>query len=84
MPIYEYQCECGSEAGVRLSYEDFDQPQTCGCGRTMRRKMSVFSFVMRQTGTGMAMNTLNAKSVDGGLPNKWWKTGAEKAAATGL
>ncbi len=84
MPIYEYQCECGSETEVRLSYEDVDQPQTCGCGRTMRRKMSVSSFVMRQTGTGMAMNTLNAKPVDSGLPNKWWKPGAEKAAARGL
>ena len=82
MPIYEYHCGCGNEAEVRLSFGEAGQPQTCECGRTMRRKMSVSSFVMRQTGKGMALNTLNDKR--NGMPNKWWRAEAEQGAAAGL
>ena len=82
MPIYEYHCECGNEAEVRLSFEGADQSQTCGCGKIMRRKMSVSSFVMKQTGRGMALNTLNDRH--NGMPNRHWKAKAEKFAAAGL
>ncbi len=84
MPIYEYQCECGNETEVRLSFEESDQPQTCECGEAMQRKMSPSSFVMKQTGNGMALDTLNAKPQDGGMPNKHWKTAAERYAVAGL
>ena len=82
MPLYEYRCECGNEAEVRLSFGEADQSQACGCGETMRRKMSVSSFVMRQTGSQMALDTLNGRR--NGMPNKWWKAGAEEATAAGL
>ena len=82
MPLYEYRCECGNEVEVRLSYEEADQPQTCECGKAMQRKMSVSSFVMKQTGRGMALNTLNSK--EHGMPNRHWKAKAEKFAAAGL
>ena len=84
MPIYEYKCECGMGGEFILPLPESDRPQTCGCGKTMRRKMSVSSFVMGQTGSGMALSTLNAKPGNGGLPNKWWKANAERAAAGGL
>ncbi len=80
MPIYEYRCKCGNEREVRLPLEEYDQPQTCECGEAMRHKISVSSFVMKQTGRGMALDTLNGNV----LPNKWWKDSAEKAAAAGL
>ena len=82
MPLYEYRCECGNEAEVRLSFGEADQSQACGCGETMRRKMSVSSFVMRQTGSQMAVDTLNDKR--NGMPTKHWKANAEKFAAAGL
>ncbi|KKL50757.1 hypothetical protein LCGC14_2302320, partial [marine sediment metagenome] len=56
MPIYEYRCECGNEVEVRLSCEEADQSQACGCGEVMQRKMSVSSFVMKQTGNGMVLD----------------------------
>lgn len=82
MPIYEYQCRCGNGESKILPISQFDQPQVCECGKTMQRLMSVSSFVMKQTGKGMALDTLNDKHT--GLPNKRWKLGAEKAAAAGL
>ena len=84
MPIYEYQCECGEKEDKLLPMQESSQPQVCTCGKVMRRMMSVSSFVMKQTGHGMALDTLNAKPHGGGLPNKRWKAGAEKAAASGL
>jgi len=60
MPIYEYQCECGKKGERRLSYEEGSKPQTCKCGKTMNRQMSVSSFKMKLTGAGMALDSLNA------------------------
>ncbi len=84
MPIYEYECECGEKEDKLLPMQEGSQPQVCTCGKVMWRIMSVPSFVMKQTGKGMALDTLNAKSHGGGLPNKHWKAGAEQAAAAGL
>jgi len=66
MPLYEYQCECGNEEDVLLSFQD-TKPQVCECGKVMQRKISLPSFVMKQTGNQMALDTLNAK--DGGFPS---------------
>ena len=82
MPLYEYKCECENEKEIRLSFRDADLPQICGCGKVMQRKISLGSFVMKQTGRGMALDTLNDKH--NGMPNKWWKSSAEKSAALGL
>ena len=68
MPLYEYQCECGNEKDILLSFSETDQPQICKCGRVMQRKISLPSFVMTQTGGQMALDSLNAK--DGGFPSK--------------
>lgn len=82
MPIYEYECECGEKEDKLLPMQESSQPQVCTCGKVMRHIMSVSSFVMKQTGKGMALGTLNSK--EQGMPNRHWKPRAEQAAATGL
>ena len=82
MPIHEYKCECESEKEIRRSFRDADLPQICECGKVMQHKISLVSFVMKPTGRGMALDTLNNKK--DGLPNKRWKAGAEQAAASGV
>ena len=79
MPIYEYQCECGKDKEVRLSFGDADQPQICGCGKTMRKKVSLSSFSFKPTGESMALDSLN-NGVTGGKRKAW----AEEYAATGF
>ena len=81
MPLYEYQCNCGNGEDRFLPYSQFSEPQTCGCGEVMEHKMSRSSFVMKQTGSGMALDTLNSKQ---GMPNRHWKADAEKLAAAGI
>ena len=82
MPIYEYHCECGNGESKVLPISLFDQPQICECGKVMRRKMSSCSFVMKQTGNQMALDTLNDKH--NGMPDKHWKVDAERFASAGL
>lgn len=67
MPLYEYQCECGNENDILLSFQD-TQPQVCECGKAMQRKISLPSIVMKQTGNQMALDSLNSRS--GGYPSK--------------
>ncbi len=81
MPLYEYLCECGKEREAILSFQD-TRPQACDCGEVMQRKVSLSSFVFKQCGTQMALDTLNSK--EHGMPNRHWKAAAEKAAAGGL
>lgn len=80
MPLYEYHCECGNEREVLLSFQD-TRPQICECSEVMQRKMSTYSFVMKQNGNQMALNTLNSKENGIGGRHKDW---AEKLAAQGL
>ncbi len=82
MPIYEYQCECGEKEDKLLPMQEGSQPQVCTCGKVMLHIMSVSSYAMKQTGKGMALDTLNDKH--GGMPNKHWKADAEQYAAQGL
>ena len=82
MPLYEYQCECGNEAEVRLPFEESNQFQACECGKIMQRKMSLSSFTFKQYGNQMALDTLNDKQ--NGMPNRHWKAKAEQFAAAGL
>lgn len=81
MPIYEYKCGCENEREVLLSFQD-TRPQICKCGKVMQRKMSTCSFVMKQTGNQMALDTLNDKG--NGMPNRHWKADAERFASAGL
>ncbi len=80
MPIYEYKCKCGNEGEFILPLNP--KPQICECGEVMQRKMSASSFVMKPTGRGMALDTLNDKH--NGMPNRHWKADAEQLAAAGL
>jgi len=64
MPIYEYKCECGNEKDVLLSFQN-SKPQVCECGRIMQRMISIPSFVMKQTGNQMALDTLNSNAIGG-------------------
>ena len=82
MPLYEYHCECNNEKEVKLSFQDADLPQVCECGKVMRKKMSISSFVMKPTGRGMALDSLNSKS--GGFPNGRRKAEMQQAVANGL
>ncbi len=82
MPTYEYECECGEKEDKLLPMQDSSQPQVCTCGKVMRRMMSASSFVMKQTGKGMALDTLNSR--EHGMPDKHWKPKAEQCAAAGL
>jgi len=66
MPLYEYKCECGNGEDVLLSFQD-TQPQICKCGGVMQRKISLSSFVLKQTSGQMALDSLNSKS--GGFPD---------------
>jgi len=74
MPLYEYQCGCGKGEDILLSFQEADQSQVCKSGKVMQRKISLSSIVMKQTGSQMALNTLNARG--GGFPdankNKDW------------
>lgn len=79
MPIYEFACECGNGKELLLSFHDAHHMPACECGKTMQRKMSLSSFVMKPTGRGMALDTLNSNVVGG--KHKAW---AENHAAQGL
>lgn len=78
MPIYEYKCACENEREVLLSLHD-TQPQICECGKVMKRQMSATSFVMKQTGSQMALDTLNS-GITGGRRKAW----AEQNGYTGI
>lgn len=83
MPIYEYHCVCGNEKEVRLSFEEMNLPQVCdACGKSLKRKMSAPHFVMKLTGKGMALDSLNSKW--GGFPEGASKAKAQQWAAKGL
>lgn len=82
MPIYEYQCDCGMEKELLLSFKD-SSIQVCDCGKHLQRKLSVPArAIIRNTGKGMALDTLNNKR--NGMPDRHWKPMAEKFAAAGL
>lgn len=83
MPLYEFKCGCGNEEEILLSIQDADQPQVCECGKVMRRKVSLSSFVMKPTGNQMALDSLNSRG--GGFPdvNKH-KSWAQQKAFEGI
>ena len=66
MPLCEYQCGCGNEKDVLLSFQEADQPQICKCGRVMHRKVSLSSFIFKPYARNMALDSLNSKV--GGVP----------------
>lgn len=37
MPVYDYLCTCGSRFERFVKYEQRDESQVCGCGRTGKR-----------------------------------------------
>jgi len=65
MPLYEYQCECGEEKEILLSFQHPEQ--VCECGKIMQRKVSHSSFTMKPYARDMARDSLNSKS--GGFPD---------------
>ena len=64
MPIYEYRCECGNEQEEVRSVADRNLPLPCEvCRRQMQRKWSIpCPAVMKPTGRGMALDSLNDRS----------------------
>ncbi|KKL45323.1 hypothetical protein LCGC14_2356850 [marine sediment metagenome] len=81
MPIYEYQCECGVEKELLLSFKE-SSAQVCACGKHLQRKLSAPNFVTKQTAKGMALDTLNSKQ--NGMPDRHWKSYAEQKAFEGV
>lgn len=65
MPLYEYQCECGSEGEFILPLNT--RPPTCKCGRVMQIKVSLSSFTLKPYARHMALDSLNARG--GGFPD---------------
>jgi putative FmdB family regulatory protein len=85
MPIYEYRCKCGREKEITLSFNEYDKTQVCECGEVMARKISLPQpAIIVPTGKQMALDTLNAKPHEGGMPHRHWTERAEQAAAAGL
>ena len=80
MPIYEYRCVCGNEQEEMRPVTDRDKSPVCAvCGREMQRKWSVPSpCVMKPTGRGMALDSLNSKDT------AHMKPSAKLKAAQGL
>ncbi len=64
MPLYEYQCGCGEEKDILLSFQHLEQ--VCKCGKVMQRKVSLSSFTMKPYAGQMALDSLNSKG--GGFP----------------
>ena len=83
MPIYEYRCACGNEQEEYRSLEQRNKSPVCAvCGRGMERKWSIpCPPVMKQTGKGMALESLNSGH---GFPKGPEGRGAAAAAARGL
>ena len=83
MPIYEYQCECGNEQDLRRSVDERNSPVACKvCGKGMALQWSApCPAVMKPTGKGMALDSLNSGH---GFPKGPEGALATKAAAAGL
>ncbi len=65
MPLYEFKCECGEEKEVLLPFQYPEQ--TCQCGKTMKQKVSNYSFRFKPQAGQMALDSLNSKG--GGFPD---------------
>jgi putative FmdB family regulatory protein len=47
MPLYEYECECGSRADRFIAMAKRDTPLKCECGGAMKRVMSTPAFKIK-------------------------------------
>ena len=82
MPVYNFHCVCGADEEVVLPINDRNTPQVHSCGAVMERVMSVPApAIFVPTANGMALDTLNSGKA---VPNRWYKSKAEKLAAAGL
>ena len=62
MPIYEYRCpKCNNPREIVLPVEGRDESQLCICGEVMIRSFSLPKIIVRQTGKGRALDSLNSK-----------------------
>ncbi len=78
MPIYQYRCPtCLSEEEVISSISDFDKAPF-HCGEVMQRIWSIPRIVVKQTSSGMALDTLN------GMDTSYMKPMHKQWAAEGL
>jgi len=69
MPIYEYQCDCGNKEERLLPMQEYNQSQTCVCGKVMLLKISVPAIaILKQYGRQMALDSLNSRT--GGFPSR--------------
>jgi len=59
MPIYEFECECGAEKEIMLPFSEAGREQGCSCGQVMRRRFSLASFTISETGRDKVLQTLN-------------------------
>ena len=79
MPIYEYRCECNAEREVLLPSSESNAEQLCDCGHVMGRKFSPSYIIMKQTASGMALDSLNSEQ----MPRRHWTPDAEQKAFEG-
>ena len=60
MPIYEFVCdECKAEREIFFPVCECSTKPECGCGQIMRRRFSIVSVTMPQTGRDRVLGTLN-------------------------
>ena len=66
MPIYTYRCpQCGIDDEDIVPMENRDDIKTHSCGTKMKRIIEVPRLIlMKQTGKGMALDTLNNKDTN--------------------
>jgi len=56
MPLYEYICECGNEAGLFVPVNDRDGQPCPECGEIMKRKLSIPQRAIIKMTAGEAEN----------------------------
>jgi putative FmdB family regulatory protein len=84
MPTYTYRCEgCDTLEDATVPIPNRDDTRVHSCGSPMVRVLSMPQpAIMKLTGKGMALDTLNSGK---GLPSHaWYKNKYERLAAKGL
>lgn len=71
MPIYEYKCTCKDViVDILLPMKDYDVPQTCNCGKTLEKVISVPVVVDSTGGKNVSFEDFDTTKVIPGSTNK--------------
>ena len=60
MPVYEFVCDnCNANRELILPISEVNLKHLCKCGQTMRRRYSLFTIAILETGRQKVIDTLN-------------------------